>query len=184
MICNAHVKLRPALESDAEAICRIRVSAWQAAYKKFMPGSFLDTLDPLTNIDSWREKLAQAIDGGIVSVADVDGSTVAFSVVGAPRYPVSERCTELWALNVHPDFWRQGIGRALVRRAIDTASLIGSQRLELWCIRGNLPARAAYENCGFAFTGRERSSSTLTGQPLHEVLYAKEISESTAPESR
>lgn len=29
----------------------------------------------------------------------------------------------------------------------------------------------------FAFTGQERSSSHLTGQPLHEILYAKEISD-------
>lgn len=173
------MRLRQALVNDAEAISRIRVLAWQAAYGNFMPKGFLDALDPLANIDSWREKLTRPIDGWIVSVADVEDSTVAFSVVGAPRYPTSERCTELWALNVHPDFWRLGIGRILINRAVDTAAATGSRRIELWCIHGNLPARAAYEKCGFAPTGQERSSSQLTGQPLHEILYAREIGEGT-----
>lgn len=169
------MKLRPALVSDAEAIGYIRVSAWQAAYEKFMPQSFLAALDPLEHLDSRRKDLAKQTDGFVVCVAEVDGSVAAFSIIGTPRYPTNARVIELWALNVHPSLWRQGIGRALTLRAVDTASSLGFQTVELWCIHGNSPARAAYESCGFSLTGQERASSTLTGYPLHEVLYAKAL---------
>ena len=138
-----------------------------------MPQGYLESLDPLAHIDSWRKWLAQPTDNSSISVAEVGGSVVGFSTAGLPRYPTGEKCFELWALNVHPAYWRQGIGRALTTRAIDTASLQGFERVELWCISGNAPARTTYENCGFSLAGQERSSSALTGQPLHEVLYAK-----------
>lgn len=169
------IKLRPASVDDAEAIGNIRVSAWQAAYEAFMPKDFLNALDPLANLDALREKLAQPSDGFMVNVADVDGSAVAFSILGSPRYATHILSTELWALNVHPDFWRQGIGRTLTFDTVNTAKTLGFQCIELWCIYGNLPACATYEGCGFTLAGQERTSSTLTGHPLREILYTKAL---------
>lgn len=172
---KAPIELRPALVSDAEAIGRIRVSAWQAAYEAFMPKHFLDALDPLANLEALHEKLAQPTDNFMVNVADIDSSVVAFSILGSPRYATHIQSTELWALNVHPDFWRQGIGRALTFDTVNTAKTLGFQCVELWCIHGNLPACATYESCGFTLTGQERTSSTLTGHPLREILYTKAL---------
>jgi ribosomal protein S18 acetylase RimI-like enzyme len=174
-MCSDHpapVILRPAIPSDADAVGRIRVAAWRAAYRSFMPASYLDALDPLANLDSLRVKLASPSDDFKLAVAEVNGLVVGFSIIGEPRYETSPGCLELWALNVSPEHWRRGIGRSLTLQAVREAASSGCD-IELWCISGNLPAQAAYESCGFLLTGKERTSSSLTGHPLHEVLYSK-----------
>lgn len=170
---RALVNLRPAATEDAEAIGHIRVSAWRAAYRQFMSPHFLGTLDPSANLESLRQRLANPIDPFKVTVAERSGSVVGFSILGAPRYESSNEAVELWALNVLPEYWRQGIGHALTCAAIDRVLARGYSGIELWCIHGNTPAQAAYESCGFKLTGQNRSSSALTGQLLYEVLYAK-----------
>lgn len=170
---NAQMQLRPAELCDAEAICRVRVLAWQAAYGEFMPRGYLDSLAPLANVDAWGKRLAQPSNSASINVVEMDDSVVGFSTADLPRYSTAAKCVELWALNVHPAYWRRGVGRALTLHAIDIARAQGFESVELWCISGNIPARANYESCGFSLTGRERSSPTLTGQPLHEILYAK-----------
>lgn len=175
MLHREKVQVRPAEAQDAEAICRIRVLAWQAAYCKLMPESYLRALNPLENIESWRERIERPVASTSIGVAEVGGSVVGFFTAGLPRYPTGEKCFELRALNVHPDYWRQGIGCALISRALDISLLQGFERVELWCISGNIPARATYEHCGFSLIGHERSSTALTGQLLCEVLYAKAL---------
>lgn len=172
---RALVNLRPAVTEDAEAIGYIRVSAWRAAYRQFMPPHYLGALDPSTNLEALRQRLANPIDPFRVTVAERSGSVVGFSIVGAPRYESSNEAVELWALNVLPKYWRQGIGCALTCEAIDRVLARGFSAVELWCIHGNTPAQAAYESCGFKLTGQNRTSSALTGHPLYEVLYAKAL---------
>ena len=167
--------LRPAIIEDAEAIGSIRVSAWRAAYQQFMPSNCLAELDPLHNLGALRERLAAPKKKLWFTCAEVNGAVVGFSMVGAPRYETLEGHAELWSLNVLPSHWRTGIARGLTLKAIGETTSAGYCVLELWCIIGNLPARAAYESVGFSLTGKERTSSHLTGHPLHEVLYAKAL---------
>jgi len=167
------MKLRLALPTDAEEIGQIRVSAWRAAYQHFMPLDYLSALDPLANIDSLRVKLASPTDDFKLTVAEVGGLVVGFSIIGDPRHEAPRGNVELWALNVNPEYWRKGIGRRLTLHTVSEAASLGFNQIELWCINGNLPAQAAYENCGFKLAGKERTSTTLTGHPLHEVLYSK-----------
>lgn len=55
-----------------------------------------------------------------------------------------------------PAFRRQGVGRALLRRAVEEAQAEGLARLLLEVARGNLAARALYEGFGFRETGVRR----------------------------
>lgn len=160
--------IRRALPSDAEAIGEIRVRAWQAAYAAFMPAAFLAALDPGANLDGLRELVASGAAFPFVNVAERDGAACGFSLLGASRAPRADASHELWALNVHPDHWRQGIARHLVERALSDARALGARDIELWCIHGNAVAEALYERCGFARTGETRTTSQLTGLPLTE----------------
>ena len=166
------MKLRQALPADAKAIGEVRVAAWQAAYPAFMPAAYLAGLDSSANLEALESRLAAPPDRFSFTVAEVDGALVAFSILGAPRHDSSAAGLELWALNVLPAFWRQGLGRSLIRQAKAAAKELQVDRLELWCIEGNAPAQAAYESCGFVRTGQQRTSSLLTGYALHEALYA------------
>jgi ribosomal protein S18 acetylase RimI-like enzyme len=165
--------LRKATPSDAEAIENVRIAAWRAAYPPFMPPAFLAGLETQKNIDDLRKRLsAQSMDFS-VTVALRGPSVVAFSILGKPRYDAPPGSIELWALNVLPAYWRQGFGKTLMEHAIGSAITAGFKSIALWCIKGNTAAQAIYEKAGFTLTGQERTSSRLTGKPLHEVHYTK-----------
>lgn len=51
---------------------------------------------------------------------------------------------------VHQDSRREGIGRALLSKALEEAREEGLSRLELHVLSGNLPARKLYERLGFS----------------------------------
>lgn len=167
--------LRKAEPKDVEAIGKIRVAAWQAAYREFMPGDFLAALDPKGNLAELRARISYPGPDFMVTVSEERGAVVAFSIVGAPRYQTAANTIELWAVNVLPEYWRGGVGSSLVEKAVKDARQLGFDRIELWCIKGNVSAQSAYEKIGFLKTGRVRSTSHLTGYRLNEVQYAKAL---------
>jgi len=57
---------------------------------------------------------------------------------------------ELRSVAVDPSFQRRGLGRTIVRRAVELARLRGAARLELATAPGNEAARALYAGEGFA----------------------------------
>lgn len=140
-----------------------------------MPPSYLAALDPLANLDSLRQKLAIPTNDFKLIVAEVDGLVVGFSITSELRHEARQGYMELRALNVLPAYWRKGIGRNLTMHAVSEAASLGFSGIELWCINGNFPAQAVYESCGFTLAGKERTSTKLTGLPLHEVLYSKQL---------
>ena len=75
---------------------------------------------------------------------------------------VSLRRASAWAgilignVAVHPDWRRRGIGRSLMRRAIEYASDLGARWVGLEVRAGNDPACQLYEQLGFQPVGRTR----------------------------
>ena len=167
--------IRNGIPADAEAIEEVRIAAWQAAYRQFLPSDFLAGLDATQNLEGLRERLAsQDIDFSLF-VAEHESAVSAFSVLGKPRFEAPSDTIELWALNVHPRCWRLGLGQQLIQSVIDSAQTAGFKTVELWCIDGNTPAEAAYAKAGFVPTGRTRTSSGLTGHPIQERHYFKDL---------
>lgn len=66
--------LRVAKPSDAESIGKVRVDAWRAAYKAFMPQEFLDNLDAATNLSELKNRLSSQSPAFTVSVAEDQGT--------------------------------------------------------------------------------------------------------------
>ena len=163
--------VRLAAAEDAGAIGRVRVAAWQAAYRGHMPADYLDSLDPAANLDELGAILQSPEPPFRVRVAELDGEVAGFSILGRPRYPAGAGTLELWALNVAPRYWRRGIARALVGQSLDDGKSAGAMTLELWCIPANCAACALYESRGFTPTGQHRTTTALTGHPLHEIAY-------------
>jgi GNAT superfamily N-acetyltransferase len=164
-----HIRLATAL--DSQSVGEIRAAAWKQAYRDFMPAEFLESLNPAANLDGLRATLNSKQPRFLMTVAEIDNICVAFSILGKPRYPAPESVAELWALNVQPEHWRKGIGRRLVSAALSDARGQGYAQLELWCINGNLAASRLYEESGFTLTGQHRTTTNLTGEPLHELAY-------------
>jgi RimJ/RimL family protein N-acetyltransferase len=165
------VLIRRAHAADAERIGETRVRAWQAAYSASLPAEFLSALDPGANLDRLRQLLNSDAPLPIVTVAEVDGIVRGFSILGAPRSSASSAALELWALNIHPNYWRAGLATRLV---MQITQIHPTTDIELWCLQGNLAAEALYQRCGFHKTGEERCTRHLTGHPLTECRFVRE----------
>jgi GNAT superfamily N-acetyltransferase len=167
--------IRPATSLDAQSVGEIRVAAWKHAYQDFMPAEFLESLNPAANLDAMKLSLDSKPQPFLMTVAEVNGTCVGFSILGRPRYQAPESVVELWAMNVHPTHWRKGIGRRLVSVAISDARRQGYATVALWCISGNNAASRLYEESGFTLTGERRTTTNLTGNPLDELAYQKAL---------
>lgn len=80
---------------------------------------------------------------------------------------------ELLLIAVHPDHRRRGVGAALIRRFIETATERGRRNLFLEMREGN-GAAALYQRFGFQPVGRRRNYYRSARQgPLDAVTYAR-----------
>ena len=145
----AEFVIRDAVVGDADALGRVHVRAWQAAYRGVMPDEYLDGLSAVDRAEMWRGRIART-DLTPLLVAVVDDEPVGFATYGAEQ--PSDDATEsgqLYAMNVDPDHWGGGIGRALLRRATDALAAAGYRDAVLWVVPENARARALYESEGW-----------------------------------
>lgn len=167
--------LRQATQDDAEAIVRIQVAAWRAAYAGLMPQAYLDRMDHAARLASWRRALAEPGPRSIVAAVDACGMPVGFSVHG----PEPDAGTgELIAVNVLPERWSQGYGGALCRQALEDGLRHGWLAMILWVLRENARARAAYAALGYTPDGESRIDTSLVGAPLCLLRYRRKLGDS------
>jgi GNAT superfamily N-acetyltransferase len=165
------VLVRPAALPDAPAMGRVHVRAWQAAYRGHMPDAYLDGLRPEQRAAHWEGALLGADDlRGAILVAERDGEVIGFAVVGPTEEPAG--AGELYAINLDPDSWGTGAGRALLAAAEAELARLGFAELVLWVLPGNARARRFYEIAGWVADGAERSSEVF-GMTVPEVRYRK-----------
>jgi GNAT superfamily N-acetyltransferase len=160
---------RDATREDAAAIGSVHVAAWRAAYDGLMPAEFLAALDPEHARRRWEQWLAT---GGSLLVVESNGAVAGFCLYGCSRDPDATAAVgEVIAINLHPAFWRQGLGRALLVAAASRLRAAGFTEATLWVLEGNQRARRFYETLGWQPDGVERVETHLTGSPLPELRY-------------
>lgn len=130
--------IRDFRETDWESICAVHDAA--------RPIELKDSCDPRAFVPLDKDPEAEELRASIILVAEVAGEVVGFSAVDGGYIG--------W-LYVHPEFHRQGIGRSLLRAAVD---LVES---EAWTIvlDGNVPAIELYTDEGFRVTSQFRSDN-------------------------
>ncbi|WP_374348214.1 N-acetyltransferase family protein [Chitinimonas sp.] len=165
----SEILIRAARPEDAEHIGRIRVAAWQAAYRGVMPDTYLDGLDPTANLDGLRLRLAAPDAAFRVLMGECDGVPQGFLISGTPRFVCDAGSVELYALNLAPAAWGRGLAQAMIAESLEQARRDGAQRMGLWCIASNQRALRCYDRAGFALGGQRRTSDDLTGLPITEV---------------
>jgi ribosomal protein S18 acetylase RimI-like enzyme len=182
--CRAYVSeemaaVRRATPEDATALAQIHVAAWQAAYRGVMADAFLDGLDVRQWAERWRQTLAGTRGPEhtpeTVLVVELDGGPpLGFAMTGPERQPSphSETRGELWAINIAPDAWGQGLGRLLLREAERALADAGHGEAVLWVVAANGRARRLYERAGWHADGAEKRDTRL-GFDIHEVRYAR-----------
>lgn len=133
------VIFREAGDSDAEALARVERAASLAALAHVFPPEQYPYPSGAV-LERWR---------GVLTDPDIRVQVVQ-GVLGI-ECAVAHDATVLHHLAVHPDRWGQGLGRAAVDRAV--AEMVSPR---LWCLEGNVRARAFYDHLGWTETGRTR----------------------------
>ena len=164
--------IRNAIPADAPAIARVHIRAWQAAYNGLMPADYLNGLDVEARTEQWSDILANP-GPGINLVAGRGEAVEGFCVFGPSRDQDLEgkNTGELVALNIDPECWGSGLGRALVEQVIAESRQSGWDALTLWTISQNHRARELYEFAGFSLEGAEKTDSDWIGTEIHELRY-------------
>lgn len=134
------VSIRTAVTADQKALEALQ---WRASLNN--PG---DREALLANPDAIELPLQQ-IEAGNVFVAEVAGSIKGFAAI----LPRQDGDSELNALFVEPNLWRQGIGRQLVEYCCHAAKGVGSAELH---VVGNPHAERFYVASGFKTHGTKK----------------------------
>lgn len=144
-------QIRAATLADAEAIGRIHLASWQAAYRGVLPDALLDGLDLAERIARRRAALAAPAPGSrdwvIVEADDVIG----WASTGPARDDdLGPASYELYAIYLAPTQVGTGAGRALMTHALADAGDRGFDEMTMWVLRGNDRALRFYAAAGFA----------------------------------
>ncbi len=162
---------RDAVAGDADALGRVHVRAWQAAYRGVFTDAYLDGLDVLERATAWRQRLERPADPAkrvLVVCEDGGAAPVGFAGIGPDREGLG--LGELYAINLDPDAWGRGAGRVLLAAATRALGLLGHEEAVLWMVRGNDRARRFYEAAGWRADGAEERREVL-GATADEVRY-------------
>jgi len=165
------ILIRWAVPDDALALSEIYVLAWQAAYRGLLPDSLLDSLSTVGGLKRWQERLAET--AARVLVAERDGQAAGWLVIGPQRDKDidPQRVGEIYAVYVHPDFWRRGCGAALMAQARTELLRQGFAEASLWVLRNNLQAIRFYEAQGFWADGASKVDTNRNGVTFDEVRF-------------
>lgn len=172
---GASVTVRLAAPDDAAAIARAHVSAWRGAYRGLMPDDYLEAMDPERWAAGWVRMLAEppAEQEGL-AVAVVDGTVQGFVAYGRDRGGPPPT-GELFAINLAPEVWGRGAGRALLRHAEEALRAAGHPEAVLWVHPGNERARRFYVAHGWTDDPGTERTATVNGVTVPEVRYRRRL---------
>ena len=169
--------VRRATAQDSDAVGRVQVESWHAAYAGLLPDEAVAGFDIEARQRLWREWLAQTPTtrfGGPLSelfVAELDGEVVGFANVGEARDEPG--AGELYAIYVDPSCWGRGVGRALIERAEEALRAGGFREAILWVLEGNERAERFYGSVGWTEDGRKEDE--FQGAEVVELRFRKSL---------
>ena len=112
-------------------------------------------------------------DNGIELLAEIDGAVVGLAGFGAVGSKEKLRHRADFGISVDRQYWKLGIGTALMNACIECARKAGYEQIELSVGAENEPAIAMYRKAGFVEFGRNPKGfkSRFTG--YQEVVYMR-----------
>lgn len=136
---------------DAEGIAAVHVRAFDATYRDLLPDVAAGAPDIEARTERWQELLEPDTDAAYTLVAEQRSTTVGFCSLATPSRDAeaAERTAEIAALYVAPSRWGNGVGSALITKALDELRADGWTAVTLWVLEANEPARKFYARFGF-----------------------------------
>ena len=162
------VQIRKARPSDAEAIARVYIDAWQDTYPALLPSRLLLTMTREGQTQRWRNAITIAARESVYVAQEESGDIVAMTSFGRSRDSGFSFDSEIYTLYVDPALTGMGIGRALLQGAFGALSEQKHESCIIWAHAKN-PARFFYEAVGGKLVA-ERTTNMM-GIPVPEVAF-------------
>ena len=165
------VHIRPARAGDGEPLARLHERCWTISYAGLADPSWVVDRPFAERAADWEGYATGK--GDPMWVADDAGVPVGEIAAGASRDADAPPGTaEVLALYVDPDRQREGIGSALMERAVEELRAAGYTRATLWTLGASAQSTAFYEKHGWRRDGTEKDGGHT--RALH-VRYAREL---------
>jgi ribosomal protein S18 acetylase RimI-like enzyme len=163
------VTVRVSHPGDVEAVQNVANASWHAAYDDVLGPDVVDSV-----LDEWYTD--DAIESGIKHdaqdffVAVDDDEVIGYAHVG-PHPP--RRVHQIYRLYVHPDRWREGIGRQLLAEVEQALYDRDVTRYEAQVLADNVVGVAFYESTGFERV--DDAQREMAGETVQEYVFAKQL---------
>lgn len=176
------ILIRQPEPDDADMLGEIHVRAWQAAYRGgLMPDDYLDELSVEDRAEIWRAALGrEPRSRSFRLVAEADRRVAGFALGGPEAGEEDSIRGELYAINIDPRIWGQGVGRALLEAAESRLAASKFRVAVLWVHPDNERARRFYESTGWEVEGATRTEDVL-GVTVPEIRYLRRLDGDQAP---
>ena len=145
--------IRKATTDDIPAIAALHIEGWKGAYGGIVDQAYLDSLNIDMRIKSWGELMVSGESDTFL--AELEGKPAGFVTTGRTKTappgssPIRpSHSGEIYALYLHPDYWRQGVGSALLKHGMRELKVKKHSAVCLWVLEGNTRGRAFYDKMG------------------------------------
>ncbi|MCD8546997.1 MAG: GNAT family N-acetyltransferase [Aeromonadaceae bacterium] len=142
--------LRPATLADVDDIVQIQQESWQQAYQGLLPEVALILRPAQERAFIWQQRLKA--HPCMTLLAQVQDAVAGFLY----WFPENQRVAQLKSFYLHPFYWQQGLGSALLSEALQDMQDVGLRRCELWVLANNRPAERFYLKQGFQYDGQRQ----------------------------
>ena len=166
--------IRPATAADAQDLAHIHIEGWRVSYAGLVEQAFLDGLDTGKRASDWAKWLAEGTEALVAH--DTDGNPagfISFNRLMTPppgMSPVRPLYTsEILAIYILPAYWRQGLGKQLMKAAAARLKEKKHKSLCLWVLEKNSRGNAFYKSLGGQKCGKK--DVTIGNQKLTDVCY-------------
>ena len=167
-------KVRPAVDSDADAVAAVHAASSSAAYEGLVPHQH-ESLPMEKRRAFWRDAIEYSEPQVHVAI-DEAGALIGFTGFDRSRDPKSRPTTgEIWALYVLASHWNQGAGLALWDATREGLVEEGCTEVTLWIPLCNARAIRFCELAGFKRENNTAKTAVIAGVKLEEVRLKRKL---------
>jgi ribosomal protein S18 acetylase RimI-like enzyme len=163
--------IRAASTKDVEAIAKIHVDSWEAAFEGLMPEQYIADFSLEKRINEWRS----IIDNKKEVVLVVERSN---QVIGFLSYTNNEnrlpKSILLSKLYISPSVYQKGLGTLLLTQLFSTLTGYAIEQVSLYVLDSNISAINFYKKHGFEETG-DAVKEDFEGQTITDIEMIKKM---------
>ena len=149
-------KIRDAVYADSADLADVVIDANAHAFRGLVPDQCLEWLTKSDSMANWQSFLAKPIEARtkFLLVGESPDGRVGGCAMAGPQVDLPPYQSELFMLNILPDYQRQGLGRQLMAVAADRLAKAGMTSMVVRVLTIN-PNCAFYEKLGGNFIREE-----------------------------